>query len=584
MTTMINPASRKTLRRIMTHLRPHRLRISVSLGCALLCVILTLRMPVLIGQAVDVVLGPNAVDFSVLTTILTHIALATIGTALCQWAMNRQNNTIVYETVRDIRKLAFEKLQIVPLSYLDAHPMGETLNRLTTDVDQFSEGLLMGFTQLFTGVITIIFTLVIMFNANGQIALAVIFITPISLLVAAVIAKRSYDLFSLQSVIRAEQNALVDEAISGQKTVRAFGCEHTINKKFDDVSARLEACSLKAIFVSAITQPATRFVNALVYTTVAIVGAWIAISGGISVGALTALLSYATQYTKPFNEISGVVTEMQNAIACLSRVLELIDETPQTPEPADAFELTDPKGCVTLNDVSFSYNPKKPLIEHFDLSVDPGQRIAIVGPTGCGKTTLINLLMRFYDVNGGTISVDNHDIRDVTRKSLRKSYGMVLQETWLKHGTIYENITLGNPDVTQDMVVEAAKLAHAHAFIRRLPNGYDTQINEAGGGLSQGQKQLLCIARVMLIKPNMLILDEATSSIDTRTEHKIQDAFSLLMRGRTSFIVAHRLSTIKSADRILVMRDGHIIELGDHNSLLKQDGFYATLYKSQFAH
>ena len=496
--------------------------------------------------------------------------------------MNACNNRITYRTVRDIRSDAFARLEILPLRYIDAHSYGEIVSRMIADVDQFADGLLMGFTQFFTGVLTIVGTLLFMLWMNPVITLVVVVITPVSLFVASFIARKTYAMFKEQSAARGEQTGIIDEMVGNQKVVQAFGYQDRAQGRFDEVNERLRKCSLRAIFFSSITNPSTRFVNSLVYAGVCVAGALSAVHGGISVGQLTSFLSYANQYTKPFNEISGVVTELQNALACADRIFELIEETPQTPEPADAKTLTDPDGSVALEDVSFSYVPEQHLIEHFDLAAKPGQRIAIVGPTGCGKTTIINLLMRFYDVDSGCIRVGGEDIRQLTRGSLRTSYGMVLQDTWLKTGTIRENIVMGKPDATDEEVIAAAKASHAHGFIRRLPQGYDTPITEDGGGLSQGQKQLLCITRVMLCLPPMLILDEATSSIDTRTEVKIQEAFNRLMQGRTSFIVAHRLSTIREADVILVMKDGHIIEQGNHRTLLEKNGFYAELYRSQF--
>ena len=545
---------------------------------------LTLYVPVLVGDTIDMIVGPGDVNFTGIAASLVQIAIIVCVTALLQWLMNTINNKITFQVVRDVRSEAFRKLQILPLKYLDAHSHGEIVSRVIADVDQFADGLLMGFTQLFTGVLTILGTLFFMLSIHAGITLVVVLLTPISLFVASFIARRTYAMFKLQSETRGEQTALIDEMIGNQKVVQAFSHEDEALEKFDEINERLTKYSLRATFFSSITNPATRFVNSVVYAGVGLTGALVAIAGAITVGDLTCLLSYANQYTKPFNEISGVVTELQNALACAGRIFELIEEEPQIPEKENAVELTDVKGNVSLTDVEFSYDPKRPLIRNFNLSVKPGQRVAIVGPTGCGKTTVINLLMRFYDVQGGCIRVEGEDIREVTRRSLRSGYGMVLQETWLKAGTIRENILMGRPDATEEEMIAAAKASHAHGFIRRLPQGYDTVISEDGGSLSQGQKQLLCIARVMLCRPPMLILDEATSSIDTRTELKVQEAFARLMQGRTSFIVAHRLSTIREADVILVMRDGNIIEQGNHESLLAKGGFYAELYNSQFAH
>ena len=543
----------------------------------------TLYLPLLIGDAVDCLFGTGKVDFEGIFSILKRMGIVIAITALAQWVMNVCNNKMTYQIVRDIRNEAFEKIEILPLKYIDSHAHGEIVSRVIADVDQFSDGLLMGFTQLFTGIITIVGTLGFMLSVNVGITLVVLFVTPVSLLVASFIAKRTFQMFRMQSEARGEQTALIDEMIGNQKVVQAFGQEKEALERFDEINGRLQKYSLQAIFFSSITNPATRFVNSLVYTGVGITGAFAALSGHLSVGQLTSFLSYANQYTKPFNEISGVVTELQNAIACAGRVFALIEEEPQAPEPEDAAVLGRVRGKVELQDVFFSYTPGQKLIENLNLSVRPGQRIAIVGPTGCGKTTVINLLMRFYDVCSGCIRVEGTDIRQLTRESLRAGYGMVLQETWLRYGTIRDNIAIGKPDASLEEVVAAAKACHAHSFIRRLPNGYDTVIGEDGGSLSQGQKQLLCISRVMLCSPPMLILDEATSSIDTRTEIKIQNAFAKLMEGRTSFIVAHRLSTVREADCILVMKDGRIIEQGKHDRLLAQNGFYAQLYNSQFA-
>ena len=545
-------------------------------------VVLQLYVPILFGDAIDQIAGAGKVHFARLARYLQEISLLVALSAVSNWISNRINNRITYRTVRDIRSDAFARLEILPLRYIDAHSYGEIVSRMIADVDQFADGLLMGFTQFFTGVLTIVGTLLFMLWMNPLITLVVVVITPVSLFVASFIARKTYAMFKEQSAARGEQTGIIDEMVGNQKVVQAFGYQERAQGRFDEVNERLRKCSLRAIFFSSITNPSTRFVNSLVYAGVCVAGALSAVHGGISVGQLTSFLSYANQYTKPFNEISGVVTELQNALACADRIFELIEETPQTPEPADAKTLTDPDGSVALEDVSFSYVPEQHLIEHFDLAAKPGQRIAIVGPTGCGKTTIINLLMRFYDVDSGCIRVSGEDIRDLTRGSLRTSYGMVLQDTWLKTGTIRENIVMGKPDATDEEVIAAAKASHAHGFIRRLPQGYDTPITEDGGGLSQGQKQLLCITRVMLCLPPMLILDEATSSIDTRTEIKIQEAFNRLMQGRTSFIVAHRLSTIREADVILVMKDGHIIEQGNHRTLLEKNGFYAELYRSQF--
>jgi len=540
---------------------------------------LTLYIPILVGDAVDRIIAPGQVDFKEIMQILLKIGVCTGIIGVAQWIMNICNNRITYHVVHDIRKDAFDKLQILPLKYIDGHSRGEIVSRVIADVDQFADGLLMGFTQFFTGIVTIAGTLLFMLTIHPGITVVVIVITPMSLFVAAFIAKNTYDMFQAQSKARGEQTALIDEMIGNKKIVQAFGRERKVLEQFDDINEKLRKCSLKAIFFSSLTNPCTRFVNSLVYAAVGIYGAVLAISGGISVGQLTSFLSYANQYTKPFNEISGVITELQNALACAARIFDFINETPQTEEKKE--ELT-ADGRVELSRVNFSYTEDKPLIQDFDLKVKPGQRVAIVGPTGCGKTTVINLLMRFYDVDSGSIKVADKDICDVTRKSLRTSFGMVLQDTWLRAGTIRENIAMGKPDATLDEVIMAAKAAHAHSFIKRLPKGYDTVIGEEGGRLSQGQKQLLCIARVMLCLPPMLILDEATSSIDTRTEIKIQKAFASMMQGRTSFIVAHRLSTIMEADTILVMKDGNIMEQGNHEELLAKGGFYTTLYNSQF--
>lgn len=572
----------QTLKKVLRYLKPYRLFLLLSVLLAAGTVAGTLYLPLLIGKAVDCIAGPERVDFEGVFQVLFQMGLVIGATAVSQWLMNVCNNKLTYQIVRDVRSEAFSRIGILPLKYIDTHPHGEIVSRVIADVDQFADGLLMGFTQLFSGVITILGTLVFMFSVNASITFVVLVVTPVSLLVASFIAKRTFQMFKAQSETRGEQTALIEEMVGEQKVVQAFSHEKEAQERFDEINGRLQACSLKAIFFSSLTNPATRFVNSLVYTGVGIFGALAAIQGRLTVGQLSSFLSYANQYTKPFNEISGVVTELQNAIACAGRVFALIEEEPQTPEKEEAVTLSGIKGSVDLKEVSFSYSPEHKLIEHFNLHVKPGRRIAIVGPTGCGKTTVINLLMRFYDVDGGSICVEDTDIRDLTRRSLRAGYGMVLQETWLRAGTIRENITIGKPDASEAEIVEAAKACHAHSFIMRLPRGYDTVIGEDGGGLSQGQKQLLCITRVMLCRPPMLILDEATSSIDTRTELKIQNAFTKLMEGRTSFIVAHRLSTIRSADVILVMKDGKIIEQGNHTELLAKGGFYAELYNSQY--
>lgn len=572
----------ETLKKVLRYLKRYWFFLALSFGLAAITVASTLYIPLLTGDAVDCVIGKGQVDFTGIFAVLKRMAMVIGVTAVAQWGMNICNNKMTYQIVRDIRNEAFAKLEILPLKYLDRHPSGEVVSRIIADVDQFADGLLMGFTQLFTGVLTIVGTIGFMLSVNVGITLVVLLITPVSMIVASFIAKKTFTMFRLQSEARGEQTALIDEMIGNQKVVQAFGHEKDAMEQFGEINERLRKYSLRAIFFSSITNPSTRFVNSLVYTGVGVTGALAAISGRMTVGQLTAFLNYANQYTKPFNEISGVVTELQNAIACAGRVFELIEEEPQVPEPADATALTDVEGRVDLEHVAFSYRPDQKLIEDFNLAVKPGERVAIVGPTGCGKTTVINLLMRFYDVDAGSISVEGDDIRQVTRKSLRSSYGMVLQDTWLRSGTVRENILIGKPDATEEEMIEAAKNSHAHSFIKRLPKGYDTVIGEDGGGLSQGQKQLLCITRLMLCRPSMLILDEATSSIDTRTEMKIQNAFARLMEGHTSFIVAHRLSTIREADVILVMKDGHIIEQGNHESLLAKKGFYAKLYNSQF--
>lgn len=575
---------KETFVKVLRYIKPYRVVLALTIFMAFISVALTLYLPILTGDAVDMLSLIGTEEFwPGLFDILKKMAVVIILTALAQWFMSICNNKIVYGIIQDIREKAFRKLEILPLSYLDVHSHGDIVSRVVADVDQFADGLLIGFTQLFTGVITIIGTLGFMLSVNGWITAVVVVITPVSLLVASFIAKKTFSMFKLQSETRGEQTALINEMITNQKVVQAFNREDETLEKFDEINGRLEKCSLRAIFFSSLTNPCTRFVNSLVYMGVGLTGALAAIGGGLTVGQLTCFLSYANQYTKPFNEISGVVTELQNALACAARIFELIEEEPQIPDVQGARELTDVQGRVELSHVAFSYVPDRKLIEDLNLAVQPGQRIAIVGPTGCGKTTIINLLMRFYDVDQGAICVEGTDIREITRKSLRASYGMVLQDTWLKQGTIRDNITVGKPEATEEEIIAAAKASHAHSFIRRLPKGYDTVIGEDGGSLSQGQKQLLCITRVMLSLPPMLILDEATSSIDTRTEIKIQKAFAAMMEGRTSFIVAHRLSTIQNADVILVMKDGHIIEQGNHEALLKQNGFYAELYNSQFA-
>ena len=576
----------KTLKEVLKYIKKYMFYVALSVIFAAATVAMTLYVPILTGDAIDLIVGKGNVDFSAVYAIVKKIIIVVGLTALSQWIMNICNNKITYGVIRDIRKDAFEKLEILPLKYIDSHSHGDIVSRVITDVDTFADGLLMGFTQLFTGVITILGTLIFMLTINVKITFVVVLITPISLFVASFIAKKTYRMFRLQSETRGEQTALIDEMIGNQKVVQAFGHEDEALEQFDEINGRLQKWSLKAIFFSSITNPSTRFVNSLVYTGVGITGAFTVITNpAFTVGQLSCFLSYANQYTKPFNEISGVVTELQNALACAARIFELIKEEPQIPDNEDARVLkdTDVDGELELENVYFSYVPEKKLIENFNLSVKPGERVAIVGPTGCGKSTVINLLMRFYDVNSGSIKVEGTDIRNITRDSLRSSYGMVLQETWLKEGTIRENLCMGKPDATEEEMIVAAKASHAHSFIKRLKDGYDTYITEDGGSLSQGQKQLLCITRVMLCLPPMLILDEATSSIDTRTEQKIQSAFAKMMKGRTSFIVAHRLSTIKEADTILVMKDGSVIEQGNHEELLAKNGFYANLYNSQFA-
>ncbi len=587
-----NSRQKETLIKVLKYIKPYRFLMALTILMAVVSVVLTLYLPILTGDAVDriaFIFDPSGLNvdgsaiWAGLFGILRKMGIVILLTAFTQWIMNVCNNRIVYNVIQDIRKKAFQRLEELPLKYLDAHSHGDIVSRVVADVDQFADGLLIGFTQLFTGIVTILGTLGFMLSVNVGITAVVVVITPVSLFVASFIAKKTFSMFKLQSETRGEQTALINEMIGNQKVVQAFNREDETLETFDEINGRLEKCSLRAIFFSSLTNPCTRFVNSLVYTGVGLTGALAVLNRGLSVGQLTCFLSYANQYTKPFNEISGVITELQNALACAARIFELIEEEPQEPDREDAVVLSDVKGQVELENVSFSYVPEKKLIENLNLHVKQGQRIAIVGPTGCGKTTIINLLMRFYDVDGGEIAVDGSGIRDITRKSLRTSYGMVLQDTWLKRGTIRDNITVGKPDASQEEVIAAAKASHAHSFIKRLPNGYDTVIGEDGGSLSGGQKQLLCITRVMLSLPPMLILDEATSSIDTRTEIKIQKAFAVMMEGRTSFIVAHRLSTIQNADVILVMKDGHIIEQGNHKELLAKNGFYAKLYNSQFA-
>lgn len=572
------------LKRVLTHIKKYRILVILSFVCAMITVASTLYAPILTGDAIDLIVGKGLVDFDGIKDIIYTFVMVTVVTVLSQWFMNIINNHITYSVVRDIRIEVFNHMEELPLSYIDSHKHGDIVSRIVSDIDQFADGLLMGFTQLFTGIVTILATLGFMIAVNVPIALVVIVLTPLSLFVASFIAKRTYHLFHRQSETRGDITSLVDEMIGQQKIVQAFGYEDDALDRFEEINDRLEKDSMAATFYSSLVNPCTRFVNNLVYAAVGIIGAISAIMTGFTVGQLTCFLSYANQYTKPFNEISNVITELQNAMACAGRVFELLDETPQVPEKENAHVLTDTKGAIEIKDVNFSYVKDKTLITNLNLSVKPGMRVAIVGPTGCGKSTLINLLMRFYDVDTGSISVDGTDIRDMTRDSLRQNYGMVLQETWLKSGTIRENIAYGKPDATDEEIVQAAKLAHSDSFIRRLPQGYDTVIAEDGGNLSQGQKQLLCITRVMLLLPPMLILDEATSSIDTRTEIRIQKAFNRMMQGRTSFIVAHRLSTIREADVILVMKDGNIIEKGNHEELMAQNGFYTNLYNSQFAH
>ncbi len=576
------PSQKETLKKVLQYLGSYKRYLILSLLLAVLTVVLTLAVPKLTGQAIDAMLGTGSVRFDAVRTILIQIVICAAITGIGQWLMTLCNNKMAYEMVRDIRNAAFDKIEQLPLSYIDSHPTGEIESRVIADTDQFADGLLMGFTQLFTGVITIVGVLLFMLSINVPITIAVVCLTPLSFFVAAFISKRTFIMFKKQSEIRGEQTALINEMIEGQKVVKAFNQKDHIVSRFDEINERLRETSLKATFFSSITNPSTRFVNSIVYAVVGLIGALSVLRGNLTVGQLSSFLSYANQYTKPFNEISGVVTEFQNAIACAARVFALIEEEPQVPDRADAKQPEHFTGKMELADVSFRYVPETPLIEHFNLSVKPGQKIAIVGPTGCGKTTLINLLMRFYDVNEGTITLDQTEIRDITRHALRNGYGMVLQETWLKSGTVRENITMGNPDISEEDMIEVAKTCHIHSFIKRLPKGYDTEIQENGEEFSQGQRQLLCIARVMMSSPSMLILDEATSSIDTRTELKVQEAFNRLMEGRTSFIVAHRLSTIRNADIILVMKDGHIIEQGNHRNLMEQQGFYYRLYQSQF--
>ena len=583
MKKVVTDQQKTTIKKVLDYIQRYWFYLGLSIVLAAVTVALTLYIPILTGRAVDLIITKGQVDFAGILVILERMAVIIILTAAAQWVMNACNNKITYNVIRDIRKEAFERIEHLPLKYIDSHSYGEVVSRVIADVDQFADGLLMGFTQFFTGIVTILGTLIFMLTISVNITIAVVVITPLSLFVASFIAKRTFSMFKLQSETRGEQTAFIEEMVGNQKVVQAFSHEDEALEQFDEINGRLQKYSLRAIFFSSITNPTTRFINSLVYATVGVVGAFLAIKGSITVGQLSSLLSYANQYTKPFNEISGVITELQNALACAARVFELIEEPVEEPDAADAKVLEKADGSVELSHVHFSYTPEQKLIEDFNLSVQPGQRVAIVGPTGCGKTTLINLLMRFYDVNSGTICVSGTPINEMTRKSLRSNYGMVLQETWLRSGTIRENITMGKPDATEEEIIAAAKASHAHSFIKRLPKGYDTVISEDGGSLSQGQKQLLCITRVMLCLPPMLILDEATSSIDTRTEIKIQEAFARMMKGRTSFIVAHRLSTIREADIILVMRDGNIVEQGKHEELLEKNGFYAKLYNSQFA-
>lgn len=576
-------ANSSTLKKVLGRIARYRLNAVLSILLSAVYVGLSLYVPILAGRAIDSIIAPGSVDYAQIMLELTKIAVVAAMAALAQWLMNIINNSMTYNVVKDMRTEAFDRLMKLPLSYIDAHPYGETVSRIIADVDQFADGLLLGFSQLFTGILTIIGTLIFMLSVNAPITLAVVILTPLSLFVARFIARRTHSMFARQGEDRAEQTAFVEEMIGNQKVVQAFAHEQANEERFDEINKHLSESSLQAIFYSSITNPATRFINSLVYAAVGLTGAFAAVAGSITVGGLSAFLSYANQYTKPFNEISGVITEFQNALVCAERIFALIEEPTEEPDASDACVLDHAEGIVRANAVAFSYAADRPLIKCLDLDVKSGERVAIVGPTGCGKTTLINLLMRFYDVNAGSISVDGTDIRNITRHSLRRNYGMVLQETWLKEGTIRDNIIMGKPDATEEEIIAAAKAAHSHGFITRLPNGYDTVIGEDGGSLSQGQKQLLCITRVMLCLPPMLILDEATSSIDTRTEQHIQHAFAQLMQGRTSFIVAHRLSTIKNADMILVMKDGDIIEKGKHDELVARGGFYAALYNSQFA-
>ena len=576
-------ANNSTLKKVLGRIARYRLNAVLSILLSAVYVGLSLYVPILAGRAIDNIIAPGSVDYAQIMLELTKIAVVAAMAALAQWLMNIINNSMTYNVVKDMRTEAFDRLMKLPLSYIDAHPYGETVSRIIADVDQFADGLLLGFSQLFTGILTIIGTLIFMLSVNAPITLAVVILTPLSLFVARFIARRTHSMFARQGEDRAEQTAFVEELIGNQKVVQAFAHEQANEERFDEINKRLSESSLQAIFYSSITNPATRFINSLVYAAVGLTGAFAAVAGSITVGGLSAFLSYANQYTKPFNEISGVITEFQNALVCAERIFALIEEPTEEPDASDACVLDHAEGIVQANAVAFSYVADRPLIKCLDLDVKSGERVAIVGPTGCGKTTLINLLMRFYDVNAGSISVDGTDIRNITRHSLRRNYGMVLQETWLKEGTIRDNIVMGKPDATEKEIIDAAKAAHSHGFITRLPKGYDTVIGEDGGSLSQGQKQLLCITRVMLCLPPMLILDEATSSIDTRTEQHIQHAFAQLMQGRTSFIVAHRLSTIKNADMILVMKDGDIIEKGKHDELVARGGFYAALYNSQFA-
>ena len=580
----MNDKSLKILKKVLHRIRRYWPALIISMVLAAVYVAMTLYIPVLVGRAIDAMIDVGKVDFIILAKNLIQVVICAAIAGISQWVMSELNNRITFRVTRDIRNEAFAHIQILPLSWLDRHPQGEIVSRMISDVDAFADGLLMGFTQLFTGVLTILGTLGFMLRINWIIALVVILITPVSLFVANFIAKRTYSMFQLQNKTRGEQTALIDETLGELKLVRAFGHEKQSLEQFDEINQRLEKCSLRAIFFSSLTNPCTRFVNSLVYAGVGLTGALVAVSGGISVGSLTSFLSYANQYTKPFNEISGVITELQNALTCAGRIFDLIETPARSPEPEQPEYPEEIQGAVEIRDLKFSYSPEKPLIDEFNLSVKPGMRIAIVGPTGCGKTTFINLLMRFYDPQGGEIILDGTNTMKMNRSDLRRCVGMVLQDTWLKAGSIRENITMGKPDATDEEIIAAAKQAHAHSFIKRLPQGYDTVIGEAGGSLSQGQKQLLCIARVMLCLPPMLFLDEATSSIDTRTEIRIQKAFNTMMEGRTSFIVAHRLSTIREADLILVMRDGHIVEHGNHTELLAKQGFYAKLYESQFAH